>query len=659
MSDRRLVITEVDSNAPDYGKLLALAPNTASSIPIPAFTFGATKPPVGSLLGEGFYEINTRRGWVWDGAAWLEIAASPVVSYATDALLLADSSKPSGVFAIAANTGAMYVKVTGGWKYVGIKEYATTAALLADAPSAGALGIADDDSSLWERTATGWRCMTIRELADTAAVVAWAGDANCHSGDRAIDLAHDVTYIRAGAGWRPTGYWEDTEANIRAATWPLNGQEAISTDSGRTFVRVNGAWVESPVNHYPTQAALLAATPSGSQMAWADDTGNVFTWTPSATAWTGLNTGFDDPVPIGAICDFPSRTIPNGWLECDGSAIPAGAKFDALRTLLGTANLPDLRGLFSRAAKAGEGLLTKVNWTTGRPRTNLTGTTSSNGEHNHAANPHLSWHGLQNGGGSANLEWDGGPSKVRADDWTQRAGNHTHTVTINGGDAETAPDHARVVRCIKAFHITAAKPAPDQLLTALTAPADGQTLLYDAATSSWKNGPNHDLWVVGSIQQSILTEPQWTAALGTEASRWVLADGRSVAGSKYATVTGKSTIPDLRGAYMRMAGANGTKANWDGGTLGTYQEDLTARPKTALTGTTNNAGNHDHGLGTIDLVKTSGGNHDLLPGAQAAPEGRASFRADGAHTHTVTINGGGDAETRPKTYSVNYFIKIN
>ena len=485
MSDRRLVITEVDSNAPDYGKLLALAPNTASSVPIPAFTFGPTKPPVGSLLGEGFYETNTRRGWVWDGSAWLEIAASPVVSYATDALLLADNSKPNGVFAIAASTGSMYVKVAGGWNYVGIKEYATTAQLLADTPSAGALGIAADDSSLWERTSTGWRCMTIRELADTAAVVAWAGDANCHNGDRAIDLANDVTYIRTGTGWRPTGYWEDTEANIRAATWPLNGQEAISTDSGRTFVRVNGAWVESPINHYPTQAALLAATPSGSQMAWADDTGNIFTWTPAASAWTVLNNGFDDPVPIGAICDFPSRTIPNGWLECDGSAIPADAKFDALRALLGGANLPDLRGLFSRAAKAGEGLLTKVDWTTGKPKTDLTGTTNYAGVHDHGVGTADI---VKTSGGNHDLvAGPGGATEGRAA--FHPGGSHNHTVTINGGgDAETAPDHARVVRCIKAFHITTVKPAPDQLLTALTAPADGQVLIYDAATSSWKNG---------------------------------------------------------------------------------------------------------------------------------------------------------------------------
>ena len=534
MADRRLVITEADPAAPDYGKLLALAPNTASSVPIPAFTFGPTKPATGSLIGEGFYEINTRRGWVWDGAAWLEIAASPVVSYLTEAALLADTTKPSGVFGIAASTGAMYAKVTGGWKYVGIKEYATTAALLADTPSAGALGVAGDDSSLWERTSTGWRCLTIRELADTAAVVAWAGTADCHNGDRAIDLLHGVVYIRTATGWHPTGYWEDTEANIRAATWPLNGQEAISTDSGRTFVKVNGAWVESPINHYPTQTALLAAKPAGPQMAWADDTGNVFTYNPTSTAWTVLNNGFDDPLPIGTIADFPSRVIPNGWLECDGTAIPADAKYNALRTLLGTANLPDLRGLFSRAAKTGETLLTKVDWTTGKSKTALTGTTGTAGAHRHTEGG-TQWHetDVPWGGSTATNgvtgAWRNEPGWIHP--FTSTEGAHTHTVSITGGgDAETAPDHVRLVRCIKAFHITVAKPAPDQLMTALVAPASGEALVFDAATSSWKNravpkitysttapvAPSAgDLWYDSNTNRKLLSVWNGTAWIGT------------------------------------------------------------------------------------------------------------------------------------------------
>jgi hypothetical protein len=33
--------------------------------------------------------------------------------------------------------------------------------------------------------------------------------------------------------------------------------------------------------------------------------------------------------------------------------------------------------------------------------------------------------------------------------------------------------------------------------------------------------------------------------------------------------------------------------------------------------------------------------------------------SDGDHSHTVQITGGGDAETKPKSYAVNYFIKVN
>jgi len=33
--------------------------------------------------------------------------------------------------------------------------------------------------------------------------------------------------------------------------------------------------------------------------------------------------------------------------------------------------------------------------------------------------------------------------------------------------------------------------------------------------------------------------------------------------------------------------------------------------------------------------------------------------SDGSHSHTLSVTGGGDTETRPKSYAVNYFIKVN
>ena len=52
-------------------------------------------------------------------------------------------------------------------------------------------------------------------------------------------------------------------------------------------------------------------------------------------------------VPTGSVMPFIGTVAPNGWLLCDGTAIPSGAFYDNLKTLAG-ANTPDLRGMFLR-----------------------------------------------------------------------------------------------------------------------------------------------------------------------------------------------------------------------------------------------------------------------------------------------------------------------
>ena len=59
---------------------------------------------------------------------------------------------------------------------------------------------------------------------------------------------------------------------------------------------------------------------------------------------------------------------------------------------------------------------------------------------------------------------------------------------------------------------------------------------------------------VGSIQTSILTEPQFQSQMGS--TDWVLMDGRGISGSKLQVVTGMATLPDARGLFMRMTGDN-------------------------------------------------------------------------------------------------------
>lgn len=49
-------------------------------------------------------------------------------------------------------------------------------------------------------------------------------------------------------------------------------------------------------------------------------------------------------MPVGSIIAYHGATAPDGWLLCDGSAIPAEAKYADLRALLPTSTTPDLRG---------------------------------------------------------------------------------------------------------------------------------------------------------------------------------------------------------------------------------------------------------------------------------------------------------------------------
>ncbi len=497
MPDRRLVVAEFDTGDAHYGEMFALSPNRATGVNIPAFKTGAVLPTVGSTVGEAFYESNTSKGWVWDGARWKEIAASPIQSFRTEAELLADTTTAVGRMAIAADTGGLFIKQPAGWQYVGIKDYATAANLLADNPTSGSMGVALDENTLWQMSATGWRCLVPREFPDTASVQGWviplgtaAGQnpTGVHVGDQAVAVDVGVLYVRLATGWLPTTLYEDTEANIRAATWALNGQEAISTDTGRTFTyNSTVGWIEEPIQHYATEALLLAATPPNGTFSWADDTQVAFT-------------------------------------------------------------------------RAG-------------------GT----------------WHRLA------------GPQ-----------------ITI-GATAPTTPG------------------AGDMYMNSTT------NVLQISDGTAW-HVPQSAGGVVGDLRQSLLTEAQFATAAGADAANWVLADGRSVAGTAYATIMGSANVPDLRGAFLRMAGTNASNGAWIGGPLNGYQEDSTARPKVAFT--TDSQGNHHHSNGASGPEIKSDGAPNWHSGYDRGDTGTA-----GAHTHTIT--GGGDTETRPKSYSVNYFIKVN
>ena len=275
-SDRRLVVMEAAPGRGDSGKLFAIAPDQAGGIPFPTMKVVNALPVTGTTEGETTYVMATRTAYVWSGTRWMDITPSPVSMFPDDAAVKADTTLPNGTYSVASNTGNMYVRTLNGWKRVGIIQVPSIANLPADA------------------------------------IV----------GDEALTIDTGILYVRilkAGVlEWRPATIYEDTEANIRLAAWAMNGTAAIATDTGRTFVRVNGAWIEEPIAHYTTEALLLAATPVNGTLAWSDDTAVVYVRTGGA--WKRL------AGPFSGVTNAPPTTPVNGDLYLDNTDVVERAK---------------------------------------------------------------------------------------------------------------------------------------------------------------------------------------------------------------------------------------------------------------------------------------------------------------------------------------------
>jgi hypothetical protein len=206
------------------------------------------------------------------------------------------------------------------------------------------------------------------------------------------------------------------------------------------------------------------------------------------------------------------------------------------------------------------------------------------------------------------------------------------------------------------------------------APTAGETHLNEVDGGSWTWNATAGVWSkisngvfqfvttvpVGTIVHSVLSEAEFTREMGTMVGEWVLCDGRAVAGSDYATATGRGNVPDLRGAYFRMAGVHAQNPAYNGGTLNTYYDQRTKMPDVPFAVAQGGAHHHTVTPKRADVSGGWQGLGDLLINPQRTNiSGAADFPMNtseaGQHTHTLT---GGDSETRPNTYAVNYYIKI-
>jgi hypothetical protein len=185
---------------------------------------------------------------------------------------------------------------------------------------------------------------------------------------------------------------------------------------------------------------------------------------------------------------------------------------------------------------------------------------------------------------------------------------------------------------------------------------------YDPGAATWVllgGGGGKPLTLTGGREMRSIGVPvgammMWVTA--TAPAGWLFAHGQTFTAAQYpelALVFPSLKLPDMRGAYPRGAGLNGNGGWGDAAnTVGGWQEDSTARPKTDFF--TDVQGDHHHTYQRAVTVINAG-----INGYSATDNdgGEAATRTSNSGLHTHSITGGGDPETRPKTLLVEFIIK--
>ena len=168
---------------------------------------------------------------------------------------------------------------------------------------------------------------------------------------------------------------------------------------------------------------------------------------------------------------------------------------------------------------------------------------------------------------------------------------------------------------------------------------------------------------------------------GMEANGWFKCDGRNISGltalsaDERTALTnilgGSSNLPDLRGNFLRGLdegrGYDDDRLTRSGGESTTgvrsYQGDQFGSHN--HTGSAAAGGDHNHGGQTGDATRTfaDSGRGDLTSGGGSNAASRSfeqhthTIPNSGTHTHTLTINNNGGAETRPENIAVYWLIR--
>lgn len=273
---------------------------------------------------------------------------------------------------------------------------------------------------------------------------------------------------------------------------------SLAAPASATYVSANSTFVwQSAVNTPATMdfgSAILRNISASSKgltlnppSAMATNYSLTLPSLPAATSFVTLDTSgnfstlnqVQNAPPVGMIIASGSTSVPAGYLFCDGTAVSRttyATLFTAISTAYGngdnstTFNVPDLRGVFLRGTSltssndpgktsrtaSGSGGATGNNVgslqvaATALPTASFTGTSSSDGAHNHTIAGRINDSSPNHSGGDPLLQQAAGSSAGTASSPTSTDGAHTHTTTITGGgDLETHPINVYVNYYIK------------------------------------------------------------------------------------------------------------------------------------------------------------------------------------------------------------------
>lgn len=190
----------------------------------------------------------------------------------------------------------------------------------------------------------------------------------------------------------------------------------------------------------------------------------------------------------------------------------------------------------------------------------------------------------------------------------------------------------------------------------LGSPSADKAKLADKATTVVCSG------AVGDVKYSILNPTQFALENG---NCWVPMDGRSMTGSKLATIIGGTTVPNAGGLFLRgQESANGSTDNdpdrTPSSTIATLQGDIFKSHNHG--GSTSSDGAHSHNFqDTVpDVYQWNVANANDKPTYlnQQNPKNDSDVTST-APNHTHTINSDGGTETRPKNLNLWTYIRIN